>query len=255
MKCASGVPLKHTVYDAQRFMIFSCSKLKATFFSMIPYHHWMAKTSTQISWPRNHNSEAKNIKKWADRGPDAAYAAKNLLKLLQIAVTVEWKHLSIPCFLEAFLQYLRIYWSILNVLKQPKGFAATCRNLQQPLKSLKSAILKQNGNWPMTKTNWNSITMTSEALRLLFLICCTFCSNRKALQQPSKDCSIAKILLKSAILRQIRYWYSFITSGAIRHLSHSCWASNNLLQQLKDFAATCQSLRNLIKSLKSKICS
>ena len=71
-----------------------------------------------------------------DRGPHAAFAAKNYLKLLPIAVTDKQKHLSISNFLEAFILYLYIYWSILNDLKQPEGFAATCQNLQQPQKSL-----------------------------------------------------------------------------------------------------------------------
>ena len=53
--------------------------------------------------PRHPDSEAKNTEKWVDRGPHAAFAAKNLLKLLQITGTDKEKHLSIPNFLEAFI--------------------------------------------------------------------------------------------------------------------------------------------------------
>ena len=132
-----------------------------TFFSLITCHHWIVETHMDVFRPRHPDSEAKNTEKWVDRGPHAAFAAKNLLKLLPIAVTDKQKHLSISNFLEAFILYLYIYWSILNDLKQPEGFAATCRNLQQPQKSLKSAILRQNGNWPLVKMHWYSIPMTS----------------------------------------------------------------------------------------------
>ena len=138
-------------------------------------------------WTSQSRFQGQKYRKMGESWATCSICCKKHLKLLQIASTIKWKHLSIPYFLKVFIQYWHIYWSILNNLKQLKGFAATCQNLQQPPKSLKSAILRQNGYWPLTKTNWNSIPMTSEALRLLFQICWTFCSNRKTSQQLSKD--------------------------------------------------------------------
>ena len=122
-------------------------------------HSWNHAKSWFPRW--NWNRENGHLWRSFDRGPHAAFAAKNYLKLLPIAVTDKQKHLSISNFLEAFILYLYIYWSILNDLKQPEGFAATCQSLQQPQKSLKSAILRQNGNWPLVKMHWYSIPMTS----------------------------------------------------------------------------------------------
>ena len=159
----SGQPLTHDI----RILSWLPLRLVTIFLSLILYHRWVAKTSAMsldfaITFPR-----PKILKNGWIVGHMQHLLQKHF-ELLQIASTVKWKHLSIPHFLEAFLQYFHIHWSILNVLKQLEGFAATCQNLQQPPKSLKSAILRQNGYWPLTKTNWNSIPMTSEALRLFF---------------------------------------------------------------------------------------
>ena len=94
---------------------------------------------------------------------------KKPLNLLQIDVIDYWKHLLIPQFLDALECYLHIYYSTFNHLEQLEGFAATCQSLQQPQKPLKSSAFKQNGNWPLAKTDSDSIPVTSKALRLLFL--------------------------------------------------------------------------------------
>ena len=156
------------MYVAQKFKTFSCSNHIATFSSLILYHHWIAKNFNTYFLNSQSRFWGQEYREMGGLWARCCICCKKSLKLLQIAVTVKWKLLSIPYFLKAFKRYLHIYRSILNDLKQPEGFAATCQNLQQPPKSLKSAILRQNGNWPLTKTNWNSIPMTSEALRLLF---------------------------------------------------------------------------------------
>ena len=124
MKCASGGPLKHTLHDAQRFMIFSCSKLKATFFSMIPYHHWMAKTSTQIFWPRNHHRQ-----KYQKMGGSWARCSICCKKSPEIAANC------CNCWMEASINFMlsrSIFTVLTHLLINFECFEATkrlCSNL------------------------------------------------------------------------------------------------------------------------------
>ena len=79
-KCASGAVLIQSGRPWTRDIRILCQlllRLVTTFFSLIPYHHWIVKTSVDVCGPRIHDSKAKNIEKWANHGPHAAFAAKN----------------------------------------------------------------------------------------------------------------------------------------------------------------------------------